>query len=306
MKRLFHICISSRDEIMFRVNSDYNMGINLLALALFSSSSTLLADAFMSNHVHIIAITDSPASLVSSFKRRYIKYFNKKYSREGAFSNSSYFWIELIGVHHILAAISYVFRNPLHHGICDTPYGYDHSSVNCIFKQSMGKKEYRELITSPIEIKKKLPRDSQFPKNYVMDSEGTFIRESFLEIKQVEYYFKTPRAFQYYMNRLSSEEWLKEQEKDENKSAPISLEVMEGADDFSIKNMKNNELGNRNLKGKTDIDLCKLIDHIIIKKHEKTSVYSLTSEEKKSIANYLKSNFHFSDNSIKRALVLGM
>jgi hypothetical protein len=44
-----------------------------------------------------------------------------------------------------------------------------------------------------------------------MNEDGMFLRESFMEIPQLELLFVTPRGFLYQMNRISDEIWQKEQ-----------------------------------------------------------------------------------------------
>ena len=60
-----------------------------------------------------------------------------------------------------------------------------------------------------------------------MSDDGLFLRESVIDVVQVENMFATPRTFDYYMNRKSSEEWTAEQEKDRNGASPVTLADIE-------------------------------------------------------------------------------
>ena len=53
--------------------------------------------------------------------------------------------MEITGLHHHLAAMTYVLRNALHHGLVPIPYAYPHCSVNAIFRKEMGKKSVYHL-----------------------------------------------------------------------------------------------------------------------------------------------------------------
>ena len=64
-------------------------------------------------------------------------------------------------------------------------------------------------------------RASAIPDNYVMSENGVFLRESVLDIPQVENLFVSPRAFNWHMTRKSSEEWELEQGRDNNNLLPM-------------------------------------------------------------------------------------
>ena len=83
MNKSYHICLSSKSEVLFRSNEDYYRGFNSYALALLKTNSTSLADAFMSNHFHAVVQTDNIVSVGRAFRLAYTMYFNKKYNRIG-------------------------------------------------------------------------------------------------------------------------------------------------------------------------------------------------------------------------------
>ena len=72
-----------------------------------------------------------------------------------------------------------------------------------------------------------LPVRCKCPDGWRMDTSGLILREDVIDTADVEHMFKTPRAYLYYMNRLSGEEWTKEQEKDKIQSAPVTLAAIE-------------------------------------------------------------------------------
>ena len=83
MKKTFHLCLSSGDEIMFRDEEDYNRGFNSFALALYKTDSTGLVESFMSTHTHLLVQTSDPNRFMGAFRMPYTKYFNRKYCRNG-------------------------------------------------------------------------------------------------------------------------------------------------------------------------------------------------------------------------------
>ena len=139
MKRTYHLCLSAGNEIMFRDLEDYNRGFNCFAIALHETGSTGLVESFMSNHCHLMIQTEDPKDFMYDMRRRYSRYFNSKYHRSGILGEKHHFQLEISGLHHHLAAMSYTLRNPLHHGVAPIPYAYPHSSANAIFQKEMGK-----------------------------------------------------------------------------------------------------------------------------------------------------------------------
>lgn len=139
MKKMFHLCISSSDEVMFRCQEDYLRAFNYFALASYSTGTLLLCDAIMSNHIHSCVISSRLEEMAAEFKYSYSRYFNSRYHRRGGLGEKKPFVLEVEGAHHILAALSYTLRNPYHHGIASTPFGYEHSSANIFFQKELGK-----------------------------------------------------------------------------------------------------------------------------------------------------------------------
>ncbi len=330
-KRTYHICLSSANEVIFRSNEDYYRAFNCYALALYKTGSMSLADAFMSNHFHVVVQTDNPSKFIQSFRGSYSQYFNRKYHRNDKqqyyrddkqeFHRSTRlgerkcFCIEIKGLYHHLAAISYVVRNPVHHGLVATPFGYEHSSANVIFKRDLGK----DFPGNPLPHKshyKHISKNVKSPAHFQMSENGVYFRESVTDLQKVEYMYMSPRAFDYYMNRRTSEEWLKEQEKDGSGIQPITLELIE---EGFIKNsdiksyemelkilnrMKSNEYGKGNYSKISDIELCTFIDNQMLQRFGKLSVYHLSGKEKIQIAAYLHKLFHPSEKQVARCLVL--
>ena len=302
MKKTFHLCLSSDDEVMFRDEEDYNRGFNCFALALYKTGSTGLVESFMSNHTHQLVQTSDPNKFMGAFRMPYTKYFNRKYCRSGKLGEPVHFTMEIQGLYHHLAAMSYILRNGLHHGLAPIAYGYPHCSINAIFQKEMGKHSERELIPQN-SFYRHIGRNVDFPDNYKMSSSGLFLRESVLDIAQVENMFATPRAFDFYMNRKTSEDWMKEQAKDNNQSAPVTLGLLESKVQMtSEKDMLIFEGGRMDYKKISDIELCKEIDTITREDFKKPSIYSLTHDEKLMIAKHMKETFYANSSQLSRCL----
>ena len=304
MRKTYHLCLSAGDEVMFRDLEDYNRGFNSFAIALYKTNSTGLVESFMSTHMHLLVQTDSPKDFMMCFRLIYTMYFNKKYGRSGKLGEKLHFTMEVVGYHHTLAAMSYILRNALHHGVAPIPYAYPHCSVNAIFMHEMGKRPEDNLLPQK-SYYKHLGRTAEYPDSYKMNKSGVFLRESVLDIPQVENLFVTPRMFNFYMSRKSSEEWEAEQSKDQNNSPLINIQSIErGVNTESVEKLLLFENGKADYRRLSDIDLCTKIDRNILPKYGKTSVYQLSSEEKTLIANHLHNTLHLNAAQIRRCLVM--
>lgn len=303
MKKTYHVCLSAGEEIMFGDLEDYNRGFNCFALALYRSNSTGLVESFMSNHFHLMIQTEDPKEFMYNMRQPYSKYFNRKYCRNGRLGEKHHFQLEISGLHHHLAAMSYTLRNALHHGVSPIPYAYPHSSVNSIFRKEMGKTSDERLIPQK-SYYKYIGRRAEYPSSYKMNKNGLFLRESVLDIAQVENMFVTPRSFDYYMGRKTSEDWQKEQSKDNLQIPPVRLEDIEaGARMQTLEAMMINENGKGNYRKISDIDLCIEIDQFILPEFGKGSVYLLSDQEKRKIAELLYRKYHINEMQIRRCLV---
>lgn len=303
MKKTYHVCLSAGEEIMFRDLEDYNRGFNCFALALYKSNSTGLVESFMSNHFHLMIQTEDPKEFMYNMRQPYSKYFNRKYCRNGRLGEKHHFQLEISGLHHHLAAMSYTLRNALHHGVSPIPYAYPHSSVNSIFRKEMGKTSDERLIPQK-SYYRYIGRRAEYPSSYKMNKNGLFLRESVLDIAQVENMFVTPRSFDYYMGRKTSEDWQKEQSKDNLQIPPVRLEDIEaGARMQTLEAMMINENGKGNYRKISDIDLCIEIDQFILPEFGKGSVYLLSDQEKRKIAELLYRKYHINEMQIRRCLV---
>ena len=107
------------------------------------------------------------------------------------------------------------------------------------------------------------------------------------------------------MKRKNSEDCITERGKDNNRSAPVTLELIESKVQLtSVKDMLVFESGRSDYRRISDIDLCKETDRKIREDLKKPSIYALTHEEKLKIAKYLKERFYAGTSQLNRCLSL--
>ena len=304
MKKTYHLCLSAKEEVLFRDLEDYHRGFNCFAVALYKTGSTGLVEAFMATHAHELIQTTDPKEFMFCFRNPYAKYFNNKYGRNGKLGEEMHFTLEVVGHHHTIAAASYVLRNPVHHGVAPLPYAYPHCSANAIFRKELGK-FYDEPLLSPRSYSRFVGRSAEYPDSYKMTESGVFTRESVLDIPQMEALYCTARAYNFYMSRKSSEEWEAEQQRDSNGLPPVNLYSIEsGVRIHDIARMTFFENGKADYRKISDIELCTELDHLARSRYGRQSVYQLSLKEKQDIAEHLHRARHLSESQIRRCLVL--
>ena len=92
----------------------------------------LLAFTLMSNHVHLVLQGDV-ANLELVFKSlgsSYGQWYNRKYDRSGTLWNGRYYSDPIADDKHLLAALGYIYNNPVAAGIVKSPEDYEWTSFN--------------------------------------------------------------------------------------------------------------------------------------------------------------------------------
>ena len=289
---------------MFRTDSDYIRGINCLCIAAYRTNSDLLAYAFMSNHVHLCTRTENPSLLMRHYRYMYSRYFNAKYQRSGRLGEKHHFELELDGLHHILTAIAYILRNPMHHGVTATPLGYKYSSVSAVFSKELG----RDISHEQMESKSHylfLPGKVNLPAGFRILTCGMIAPDSVIDVKSVEFLFTSARTYLYYLNRLSGEKWEREQSRDDNGAAPITLsDIEQGILGMDIKTALANEHGRADYNAMTDTEICELADKLAKERYDVPSVYGLDEAAASTLADEINRMHHLPKSRLIRSLAL--
>ena len=256
----------------------------------------------MSNHVHICIRSEEIELFIKKFRYSYTRYFNSKYQRRGRLGERSFFRLELKGIYHTIAAIAYILRNPLHHGICKTPFEYEFSSVTGIFSKELGHLTSPDEITDRI-VQRKLPSHHKLPSGIKLSRTGKPLPETIIDVADLEHLFSTARTYLYYMNRISGEEWEREQEKDRLDTSPIRLENIEaGICGASIRDMLVNENGRGRENVIQDMSLCEVIDKFVSQKFPGETVYTLGLDELAKVTSNVSQHYPVSKDQLSRCL----
>lgn len=302
MRRTYHLCWSGKDETIFRTREDYIHGIICLCIACHETGAKLLAYCFMPNHVHICLRSENVSAFIKAFRYAYSRYFNSKYGRRGRLGERQFFKTELHGLHHIIAVISYILRNPVHHGICRTPFEYEFSSVTAAFATELGNVMENKGPNGKIPYWQ-IPSRHTLPQNIIVRYNGNILPCSVIDTADLEHQFSTARTYLYFLNRLSGEEWEKEQNKDNSGKPPIKIEDIEaGIKGTTVRQMLANESGRNKTAGINDIELCTLIDEMVARLHSGATVYTITPKQKDAVAAQISKKHHYTSEQISRCL----
>lgn len=303
MKKTFHVCLSAgEDGLLCREEMDYIRLVNAICMSACHTDSSLLAYAVMSNHVHLCVRSEDVQVFIRKWRYMYSRYFNSRYERRGRLGEKVPFMLELNGRHHTLTAIAYVLRNPLHHGVAATPFGYRFSSVNAVFRKEMGRKP--EKVLAGKSMYRFMPEAMECPSRYKMAEDGLLLPESVIDVADVEHMFVTARSYLYYMNRLSGRKWEEEQMQDGLNVPPVTLESLENGIADDLQKLLTNEFGRADYNAMSDIDLCGIIDKDCVVRYGAPSVYRLDDKARSAIAARLVSECHVPRLQVKRCLAM--
>lgn len=304
MKESYHICFTSHQEVMFRDQEDHNTMLNLMALRSFAFDTEIMADAEMSTHVHQDVFSNRPMAYASALRMSYTKYLNRKYGRKGRLGEKYTYLLKVDGFYHQLTVLNYIFRNGLHHGAAATALGYKYCAARDLFAEDIGLLSDLPVPMSRADMASYLPRHSEFPDHFQMNADGVFVRRSFMEIRRAEQFYATPRNFLYQMNRLTDEDWIRDQEKDRT-GKPITLEAVEPGYENRIAQLLQNENARKFSRTRLqDMDVCRLIDRDILPGCGVASVYQLSGSQKQRIARTLFYEHHLPEAQIRRCLAM--
>lgn len=327
---LFHIVLSSQTEVICRDRHDYIFLENQIGASARKSNISVLAYAVMSNHTHIAAACTDTTGFILRIKTGYTRYFNRKYGRAGQLISYTY-CEKVCGYLRQRIMISYILRNPMHHGVCETPFQYPFSSISTYFPDALSpirtkdtkgtimdhyrkkgdKKSGREPM-SVIQATDENMKNSQ-PEEYFAsrdgrkalklpaDSTGRIKLDYMVNAGRVEYLFRTSRNFIHSMNRWNTEDWEREQANAKLTDGIVSLETSEPTCAHLEREMRGYENGSFRIH-MNDLELCQYIDMKLLPRMKIPSYILIGNDRKKLIAQMLKDRFHVSTEQAMRCL----
>ena len=276
---------------MFRGRQDYIRFINSMALLADKYEVRILAFAVMSNHYHIGLMADSFERFSHSLKVSYANYYRSRYNSR--IPASSTFTLEAVGNLHIVALLSYILRNPVHHGLVGHPFAYPYSSASSYFT-------YMSSLYS-IGHHPAIKREkTRAPDTFVSDREGMIDPMSFVDFRMVETLYATSGRFMYCLSRYSGPKWEMDQLEEDASALPVTLRNVEsqGVDyDECLKN----ERGHGKLLIPDQL-ICEWVDSVMVPGYDCRSFAELTPMQLKEVSRKIRSKWNVSDEQFRRCL----
>lgn len=116
---------------MFRCPFDYGVFVHLVREASLRFAVQVHAYVLMTNHVHLMMTPPSREALsraMQSVGRRYVRYFNDRYTRTGTLFEGRYRSVLVDAESYWITCMRYVELNPVRAGLVDHPAQYRWSS----------------------------------------------------------------------------------------------------------------------------------------------------------------------------------
>ena len=107
------------------------------------------------------------------------------------------------------------------------------------------------------------------------------------------------------MNLLSGEEWKKEQDKDNCRQEPRSLDVIEKS--FYVQKLsevQGNEHERFNYNPPKDIEVCSVIDSVIVPAYGRDPIYGLSLTEMQLALRFLQNEYQIPERQVKICLYM--
>ena len=140
-----------------------------------------------------------------------------------------------------------------------------------------------------------------------MNKSGLILREDVTAVQQVELLYTSPRSFLYYMNRLSNENWIAEQKKDNTLDPPITMEFIErGVLLTNAEQMYKNENSRVDYRKLSDIQLCGEIDRMVRNVYKVKSIYCLSYSQKQELFRIVMEMHQVSEAQAFRCLAMNV
>lgn len=195
------------DGLWFRQEEDFKVAMNYVAIqAACSPSVAVLAFILMSNHVHFVlrGHQEDVIGFITQFKRRYSIYYRRKYGIKELLRRNEVD-IQLIpgDDEAIERAIAYVQMNCVAANICMHPSQYPWGTGNTFFSPSRSNGKCLKDFSSRALERLMHSECDKLPKDWLFSVDGYIYPNEYVDVRSVERLFRTPKRFNFFLNRSS-------------------------------------------------------------------------------------------------------
>ena len=201
-----------RTEVLFEDKQSFISGMNITALCFLKCHVKILAFCLMDNHIHFIlyGTMDDCKHFMNKFIHRYGIWYSNRYS--GKKSETIDFDIKIIeDEKYLLNSISYVLRNSIAAGYSFCVEDYQWSSGGLYFRmpERLNNSTSGWKKTSDISLREQrriFQTQDELPSEWKITPEGYIWPGNYVDYKEVEKLFRTPKSFIYFMGHSKEED----------------------------------------------------------------------------------------------------
>jgi len=205
------------DGLWFPEETDFIVGMNLVAALVADMPVFVLAFILMSNHVHfvLLATRTDAEHFINEYKRRHSKYLNQKYGIEKLLKDNGVdIRIIPFGDEAPERAIAYVQMNAVAANICIHSTQYPWGSGNVFFNPFQNKGIRLDSLSGRSRIRL-LHSKTRMPGHWLLGDGGYILPTSYVRIDYVENVFRTAKRMDYFL-RTSSKARLRLESQEES------------------------------------------------------------------------------------------
>ena len=199
----YHVCTDgSVLPWMFQDDIDFIAGINRISICCLLTGIRVVSFVLMDNHVHFVlyGTVIQCKDFINMYKRLTGRWILVRYGIRDYLRQLPVDIVRIGDEERLLNTLAYLDRNPLVAGYKYLPGEYPWGTARYIFKadphvgravSEFGKRELRDLLKTRVEL----------PGDWLIDDNGMISPMSFMDLRALESYFKTPMRYTYFLSR---------------------------------------------------------------------------------------------------------
>ena len=203
----FHVCTDGRKlPWMFQDDDDFIAGINRIGLCYLKTGVNIIAYVLMDNHVHFVMYgTMLQCTLfINTYKRLTGIWILNKYGIGDYLRLLPTEIIRIENEESLLNTIAYLDRNPLMAGYKymhgEYPWGSSRYAFKDISTLTLSKDGFKPISTLTRRRQRELLNSKVlFPDEWLINDSGMICPLSFLNIKKLESFYKSPMRYSYFL-----------------------------------------------------------------------------------------------------------
>ena len=199
----FHVCTDGRAlPWMFQDDMDFIAGVNRIAVCHLLTGISVLAFVLMDNHVHFVLYGTMPQckEFVNMYKRLMGRWIRIRYDISDHLRQLPVDIMRIDTEERLLNTLAYLDRNSVVAGFQYLPGEYPWGSARYVFKSDVDEHNYKPVSEfASRELRNLLKTRVVLPGDWLIDGNGMISPMSFVDIRRVESYFKSPVRYTYFL-----------------------------------------------------------------------------------------------------------